>query len=67
MARQHPRRRGLRRPRPGSMLFATLAAASLVAVPVAASASPVPVSVPLSATAAGEPAAVYPSVWEGAP
>lgn len=47
------------------MLFATLAAASLVAVPVAASASPVPVSVPLSATAAGEPAAVYPSVWEG--
>lgn len=65
MARQHPRRRGLRRPRPGAMLFATLAAASLVAVPVAASANPVILSVPLSTAADDTEAAIYPSVWEG--
>ena len=47
------------------MLFATLAAASLVAVPVAASANPVTLSVPLSTVADDTEAAIYPSVWEG--
>lgn len=67
MAPVHSTGRRLRRPRPGRLPFASLAAAAVLTVPLAAPAtSPSSPAAPLSTTqaaASGWPA--FPSVWDG--